>query len=188
MATETSVDEIDAVGQVTEIRLFDCLGTRLICPLSCIISVLSWHSWRRSFSCFCLCSRCVHVCVDHRDKMTFNCCFSQAQTSVYVVCGWPHWGWDFGSVTGFLNNMICILVVDLNNRRKGDSSSESVNHPRFILATESVINVFRDHFLLVILHKLPSVAVCVSAICTGLMWVTGGKCSNQCLLMVSLSV
>lgn len=59
---------------------------------------------------------------------------------------------------------------------------------QFIRASKKVIGVSHVRFLRVILHKLPSAAVCVSAICTGLMWVTGGECSNQCLLMVSLSV
>lgn len=80
------------------------------------------------------------------------------------------------------------LLNPTTEEEKGDPSSDGVNRPRFIPATEGVINFSRVHFLLVILHKLPPAAVCVSAICTGLMRVTGGKCSNQCLLMVSLSV
>lgn len=51
------------------------------------------------------------------------------------------------------------LLVDLDNRGEGDS----VNRPRLIPTLKSVINVSRVHFLLVILHKLPSVcSLCIS--------------------------
>lgn len=114
----------------------------------------------------------------------------RAQTHVLSVdCGWFHW--NSGCVTGFLNNMSPILgSIFLLNSLLTSTTEERVTH--LLTASFHPRHWRRDQCLScpfsVILDKLPSVAVCVSAICTGLMWVTGGKCSNQCLLMVSLSV